>query len=68
MRCEGANALCCVRALLGACVMSYMHATGGARGKALRPPASVGAGAAVVIQRCGPAYGTGGKALQEGVT
>ena len=48
--------------------MSYMHATGGARGKALRPPASVGAGAAVVIQRCGPAYGTGGKALQEGVT
>ena len=45
----------------------FMHATGGAREQALRPPASVGVGAPVVLQRCDPPDGKGGKALREGV-
>ena len=70
MRCEGANEQCDVRAwLLGACAMSYMQATGreAPRGKAFRPPASVGVGVAIVLQRCGSPDGEEGEALREGV-
>ena len=68
MQCEGANDQCGVRSwLLDACVISYIQATGGASGKALRPPASIGVGVAVVLQRCGPPDGEEGKALREGV-
>ena len=35
--------------LLDACIVSFVQANGEARGKALRPPANVGIGVAVVL-------------------
>ena len=68
MRCAGASDKCGVRAwLLDACIVSYMQAIGEARGKPLRPPASVGVGVAVVLQPRGPPDGEEGEALREGV-
>ena len=68
MRCEDAIEQCGVPAwLLGACVMSYVQASGEAREKALRPPAGGGVDVAADLQRCVPPDDDEVEALREGV-
>ena len=68
MRCEvQVTSAACARGLRGARVISESRPTSEAREKALRPPARIRVGEAVVLQQCGPPNAGGeGESLPEG--